>query len=139
MNHILKILFVDDLPTDTDLAVWELKKSGIPFKAIRVDTKAAFLKALWEFNPDIVISDYALPEFDGMQALKSALEYNSFLPYIILTGSMNEDTAVLCMKAGATDYVVKEHMTRLPFAVKEALEQKELQKKINTKPTGKYE
>ena len=62
-----------------------------------------------------------MPSFDGMSALKLAKSIDPLLPFIVLTGSMNEDTAVECMKAGASDYVIKEHMTRLPFAVREAL------------------
>jgi PAS domain S-box-containing protein len=125
----LRILFVEDVPSDTELALRELQKAGIQAEHTRVETKETFLKALADFQPDLIISDYALPSFDGMQALKLALGNTGFLPFIILTGSMNEDTAVACMKAGATDYVIKEHMTRLPFAVKEALEQKSMQKK----------
>ena len=90
---------------------------------MRVDTKEAFLKALEEFRPDLIISDYAMPEFDGMQALKLSLAHDPNLPFIIFTGSMNEETAVACMKAGATDYIIKEHITRLPSAVRGALEQ----------------
>jgi PAS domain S-box-containing protein len=120
----IRILFVEDLPSDTELAERELLKEQISFTSLRVETKETFLRALGEFRPDLIISDYALPEFDGMQALKLTLNYDATLPFILLTGSMNEYTAVACMKAGATDYVIKEHITRLPFAVREALEQK---------------
>jgi PAS domain S-box-containing protein len=124
MDYPLRILFVEDLPSDYELAVRELQKSSLQFTHTRVDTKDTLQKTIKVLNPDLVISDYSLPEFDGMEALKISLEYDAFLPFIILTGSMNEDTAVACMKAGATDYVIKEHMTRLPYAVMEALEQK---------------
>ena len=123
-DNPIRILFVEDLPSDAELAARELEKGGIQFTSARVDTKEAFLTALEEFQPDIIISDYSMPEFDGMQALKLAKEYAAFVPFILLTGSMNEETAVECMKAGATDYVIKEQMKRLAFAVKEALEQK---------------
>jgi len=122
----LRILFVEDLPSDTELAEREIRKSGLEFSSQRVDTKGAFLKALEEFRPDVIVSDYSMPEFDGMQALKLTLERDARLPFILLTGSMNEETAVACMKAGASDYVIKEHMTRLPFAVRDALEQKRI-------------
>ncbi|MCX6134926.1 MAG: PAS domain S-box protein [Ignavibacteriales bacterium] len=120
----LRILFVEDLPTDAILAEREIRKSGLEFSSQRVDTKDAFLKALEEFRPDVIVSDYSMPEFDGMQALKLSLQRDARLPFILLTGSMNEETAVACMKAGASNYVIKEHIKRLPFAVKEALEQK---------------
>lgn len=120
----IRILFVEDLPSDMELAERELRKEEIQFTSIRVETKEEFMKALEEFRPDLIISDYALPEFDGMQALKLTKKYDATIPFVVLTGSMNEDTAVACMKAGATDYVIKERMTRLPFAVQEAIEQK---------------
>jgi len=122
----LRILFVEDVPSDVELAERKLQKEGLQFTSTRVETKPAFFKALKEFAPDLIISDYALPEFDGMQALKLSLEHDSRMPFILLTGSMNEETAVACMKAGATDYVIKEHIARLPFAVKDALEQKKI-------------
>jgi PAS domain S-box-containing protein len=121
----IRILFVEDLPSDAELAELELRRQGVSFISLRVETKEAFLAALQDFRPDVVISDYALPAFDGMQALLLTLQHDPFLPVILATGSMNEDTAVACMKAGATDYVIKEHITRLPFAIKEALAMKQ--------------
>jgi PAS domain S-box-containing protein len=127
-KNLYKILFVEDLPSDSELAVLELRKEGQRFKHMRVDTRDEFIKALNEFRPDIVISDYMMPSYTGMQALLDAREFDPLMPFILYTGSMNEETAVDCIKAGATDYIIKEHMTRLPFAVKEALEQVIIQK-----------
>lgn len=124
----LRILFVEDLPTDAELAVRELKASGLAFDHLRVESRETFLSALQAFKPDIIISDYAMPLFDGMQALRLSLEQDPMRPFIILTGSMNEDTAVACMKAGATDYLIKGHISRLPFAVREAMEYKRVRK-----------
>lgn len=121
----LKVLFVEDVPTDAELAMRSLEKAGLEMQSTRVDTKEAFLGALTNFGPDIVISDYSMPAFDGMSALILAKERDPLLPFVVLTGSMNEDVAVECMKAGASDYVIKEHMARLPFAVREAIERKE--------------
>ncbi len=117
----LRVLFVEDLPTDAELAERVLRKGGLDLEPMRVDTRESFLAALEEFRPDVVISDYSMPVFDGMSALGLAHARDPNLPFIILTGSMHEDTAVECMKAGAGDYVIKEHITRLPFAVAEAL------------------
>lgn len=122
-NNLLKILFVEDVPSDVDLAVLELRKENIKFSYTTVSNKNDLLKALKEFNPDLIISDYMMPSFNGLQALKETKLYDPDLPFILYTGSVNEETAVECIKAGAQDYVIKEHMTRLPFAVKEALEQ----------------
>jgi PAS domain S-box-containing protein/putative nucleotidyltransferase with HDIG domain len=98
----------------------------------RVETQEAYLAALESFWPDIIISDFKLPLFDGMRALKIALERAPDTPFIISTGSTNEDTAVECMKAGAWDYVIKEHIKRMGPAVISALEQKKvrLEKKL---------
>lgn len=124
-----KILFIEDVPADAELAMLELKKRGLDFQSELVDTREGLLSALESFGPNIVISDFSMPKFDGMSALLLVRERHPFLPFIVLTGSMNEETAVDCMKAGASDYVIKEHMSRLPFAVREALKHGILLKK----------
>jgi PAS domain S-box-containing protein len=123
----IKILFVEDLESDFELAVRVLKKENLNFLSTRVETAEDMLSAFSEFNPDIIISDYSMPRFDGMKALLLTLEHRQSTPFIVLTGSMNEETAVKCLKAGATDYVIKERIKRLPFAVIEALERSNLQ------------
>jgi len=120
-NNLLKILFVEDLPTDVEIAVRILKKNDLNFVYKRVDTRKEYLEELSNFMPDIIISDYAMPQFDGKTAFKLLLETKKDIPFIILTGSMNELIAVECLKLGAVDYVIKENITRLPFAVKEAI------------------
>lgn len=120
----IRILFVEDLPTDVELAIREINKEKIDFTYKVVDTENKFRKELSDFDPDIVVSDYSMPAFDGMSALKITRSLNRYLPFIILTGSMNEETAVACMKAGANDYVIKEQIKRLPFAVLEAIEKR---------------
>ena len=122
-QNLLKILFVEDLPSDVDLAILELRKEKLKFEHITVFTRPDLLKALKKFRPDLIISDYMMPSFNGLQALKEAKSFDPDIPFILFTGSVNEETAVECIKAGAQDYVIKEHMKRLPFAVKEALEQ----------------
>jgi putative nucleotidyltransferase with HDIG domain len=118
----LKILFVEDLPTDVEIAQRVLKNHGLDFEARVVDTEPAYREALDNFCPDVIISDYAMPTFDGMRALEIALAHPVGFPFVMLTGSMNEETAVACLKAGANDYVIKEKILRLPFAVLEAIE-----------------
>jgi PAS domain S-box-containing protein len=121
----LRILFVEDVSEDAELARRALRNEGLEFLDSRVDTAGALRDALRTFRPDLIISDYRMPQFDGMRALRISLDYDPALPFIVLTGSINEDTATTCMRAGATDYVLKERMNRLPFAVREALEKKE--------------
>ena len=134
MNEItpLKILFVEDILSDYELAEINLTNSDINMESRRVEKKEEYLKQLIEFKPDLIISDYSLPAFNGMQALKILLEYDSAIPFIVLTGTMNEEIAVKCMKAGATDYVLKEHIGKLSFAVKEAIRHREMLIEKNT-------
>jgi PAS domain S-box-containing protein len=122
----LKVLFVEDLPSDVELAERALRRSGLDVEYRRVETREAYAEALSAFDPDIIVSDYSMPRFDGMSALRMARERSLYMPFIVLTGSMNEDTAVECMKAGASDYVIKEHLARLPFAVREAINRRDL-------------
>ena len=125
---MLKILFVEDLPSDVELAVLELRKEKLQFEHTTVCTRAGLIKALKKFKPDLIISDYMMPAYNGLKALREVKDFDESIPFILYTGSINEETAVECLKAGAEDYVIKEHLTRLPFAVKEALEQISIRK-----------
>ncbi|MBX7258628.1 MAG: response regulator [Candidatus Hydrogenedentes bacterium] len=126
MESQTRILQVEDLATDAELARREILKSLKGCTFFRVEERDEMLGALEDFKPDIIIADYRMPRFDGMSALNLALEHVPDTPVIILTTAMNEDIAVECMKAGATDYVIKEHIKRLGQAVLHALEQKEI-------------
>jgi PAS domain S-box-containing protein len=121
MIENLKILFVEDLVNDFELALYEIRKDHPHFSFRRVDTRPDYEKSLRDFHPDIIISDYAMPLFNGMLALTLKMDCCPDIPFIMLTGSMNEETAVECMKAGADDYVIKEHIRRLPHAMEAAL------------------
>lgn len=124
----IRILIVEDLSTDVELALRVLKKENIEFIDQVVDSENEFQAALTDFAPQLIISDYSMPAFDGMRALLMTKDHPVYIPFIILTGSMNEETAVACMKAGADDYVLKERITRLPFAVREVLEKVKVRK-----------
>ncbi len=123
-DQVIKILFVEDIPEDLELAKRKIKDNGIRFEPYLAQNEAEFLQGLYEFKPDIIISDYLLPEFDGMRALEYSLTYDNTVPFIILTGFINEEIAVDSIKAGATDYVLKERINRLPIAIKEAIKKK---------------
>lgn len=127
-NQKYRILHLEDLSSDAGLAKYEINKVLKNYIIQVVETETDFLSALEDLNPDIIISDYMLPTFDGMSALKIVMEKAPLVPVIILTGSMNEDTAVDCLKAGAADYVIKEHIKRLGPAILNALEQKEIKR-----------
>ncbi|MEW6335094.1 MAG: HD domain-containing phosphohydrolase [Thermodesulfobacteriota bacterium] len=122
---MIPILIVEDLPSDAEFCEREVKKVLPDSQCLRVETQEDFLAALDSFRPEVIISDYKMPRFDGMTALTLALERVPETPFLILTGSMNEETAMECMKAGAWDYVVKEHIRRLGPAVLSALERKQ--------------
>lgn len=120
-ENSLRILFLEDIEADKELAVHELKRSGLNFSSIRVETKEELQEQVIKFAPDLIISDYSLPKYNGMLALRFMKEAHPSIPFILFTGSINEETAVECMKAGADDYIIKEHLSRLPFAVREVL------------------
>ncbi len=124
MKRMLKILFAEDVAIHHLMAKQILLKEGINFEPFLVEAEDEFRAALQNFKPDIVITDFMMPNFDGMQALKLTLAYDPLIPVIILTGSINEEVAVECLRNGATNYVIKENLLRLPFAVKEAIEKK---------------
>jgi diguanylate cyclase (GGDEF)-like protein/PAS domain S-box-containing protein len=126
MSNATRILIVEDLPTDAELNEREVRKVLPLAEFRRVETQDAFLAALASFRPDVILSDYQLPGFDGMTALLLALERVPETPFILVTGSMNEETAVACMKAGAWDYILKDHLRRLGPAVLMSLEQRRL-------------
>src|SRR5687768_13521946 len=118
----LRILILEDVPMDAELMEYELGRASIPFQSCRVDSREAFLHQLEEFRPDLILSDYTLPRFDGMTALSLARERVPSIPFLIVTGSVNEETAVGCMKAGATDYLLKSNLARIGPAIEAALE-----------------
>jgi len=125
MSETIKILIVEDVPTDAEICEREVRKILGSCQFQVVDERQAYLTALSEFQPDLILSDYSMPGFDGMSALKLALEYSPDMPFIIVTGSVSEDVAAECMKAGAWDYIIKEHVRRLGPAVVNALDKKQ--------------
>jgi PAS domain S-box-containing protein len=121
-ENALRILILEDVPMDAELVEYELERARIPFQSRRVDSRDGFLRELDDFRPDLILSDYTLPRFDGMTALSLARERSPSIPFLIVTGSVNEETAVGCMKAGATDYLLKSNLARIGPAIQAALE-----------------
>ncbi len=124
----LRILFAEDVSTDREMVERLLKQNGIEFISECVDTEPEFTIMLKIFDPTLILSDYKMPTFDGMKALTIAQKEKPEVPFIILTGSMNEDIAVECMKNGADDYVIKQNLKRLIPSLKSAIEKKRLQR-----------
>lgn len=121
MNNSVRLLYVEDSPNDAELVLRELSKSDITFKHLIVDTKEDYIEALVSFIPDIIISDYFLPHFDGMNALSLRNEITIHTPFIFVTGSTSEELAVECMKAGANDYILKGNLEKLNSSIKTSL------------------
>ncbi len=125
MSKSLRILVVEDRPTDAELMIHEVRRAGLEPEWQRVETEQAFLAAL-ESAPDLILSDYSLPRFDGMRAIKLLRERGLDIPLILVSGTLGEEAAVAAMKEGATDYLLKDRTARLGIAVETALEQKRL-------------
>jgi PAS domain S-box-containing protein len=120
-SDALRILILEDMPMDAELLEYELRRANVAFVGRCVDTRDAFVDALEDFRPDVILSDYTVPRFDGMAALAVAKERAPATPLLIVTGSVNEETAVGCMKAGAADYVLKGNLSRIGPAIEAAL------------------
>ena len=126
MGIELRILILEDVPTDAEIVERRLREAGIEFTSRRVDTREDFLKQLKDFSPDIILSDYSMPQFSGLEALELVKERFPHIPLVIVTGSMNEETAVECMIRGAVDYLIKENLSRLGLAVTRTLESRRI-------------
>jgi len=125
MTKKLRILILEDVPTDAELMIEELAEAGMTFVSKRVSTKASFVSAIADFSPAIILSDYSLPSFDGLAALKIAREKCPDVPFIFVSGALGEEMAIDLLKKGATDYVLKNRLSRLEPAVSRALHEVE--------------
>lgn len=121
MDKGLRVLILEDVATDAELMERELRKAGIAFSSRRVVTKEAFLKELKGFAPDIVLADYSLPQFDGLSALAITQGQCPDVPFILVSGAIGEELAIEAIKSGATDYVLKQRLSRLGHTVRRAL------------------
>src|SRR5579871_2283713 len=117
----IRILMLEDNPTDAELAGHTLRRGGIRFTHTRVETEKDFVRELTENPPDLILSDYALPGFDGYAALDIAKRDAPNIPFIFVTGTMGEEVAIETLKSGATDYVLKHRLARLVPSVHRAL------------------
>ncbi|HSY16878.1 MAG TPA: response regulator [Candidatus Acidoferrales bacterium] len=121
----LNILFVEDNSHDMELVLGELRRAGFDPKWKRVQTEPDFLAEL-NHAPDIILSDYSMPQFNGLRAAELLQASGLNIPFILISGTVDEDVAVEAMKHGATDYLLKDRIARLPNAVERALAQKRL-------------
>ena len=122
MNRALNVLHLEDDATDAELVEETLRGAGIPCEISRVQDRTGFVAALQSGPWDLILADYRLPAFDGLTALQLLTEGAQETPFIFVTGAMDEDAVVQTLKRGATDYVLKTHLSKLPSAVESALQ-----------------
>ena len=121
MSNVIKVLFVEDVRTDAELEARELRRSGMKIEHRLVETEQQFLATVAEFTPDIILSDFSMPQFDGMSALALARETCPLIPFIFVSGTLGEEYAIRALQQGAADYVLKTNLIRLPAAVTRAV------------------
>jgi diguanylate cyclase (GGDEF)-like protein/PAS domain S-box-containing protein len=127
-----KVLIVEDVEVDAELAIRELAKAGLSCKVVRVDTEPDYLRELTDFAPDLILCDFTLPRFDGMSALALARDRRPDTPFIFVSGTIGEEVAIESLKCGADDYVLKTNLARLASAVKRALQHAEERRNSRT-------
>jgi signal transduction histidine kinase len=113
----LRILLLEDTDTDAELVERALRRGGLDFVLQRAVAEADFVSALRDFRPDVVLADYRLPSFDGLSALRIVRAASSELPFIVVSGTLGDETAVEVLKLGATDYILKDRLNRLAPAI----------------------
>jgi diguanylate cyclase (GGDEF)-like protein/PAS domain S-box-containing protein len=121
MSRQIKVLLVEDQPEDAELLLREMRRNGLDVVSRRVETGTEFEAALTDFEPDLILSDYTLPGFDGTDALQIAKARRPDTPFIFVSGTIGEERAIQALKQGAVDYVLKESSARLVPAIERAL------------------
>jgi DNA-binding response OmpR family regulator len=121
IENSIRLLLVEDSQAEAELITLELEHAGLVVDWRRVDNDADLRKQLREASWDLIISDFSMPRFDGMQAFEMAREIKGEIPFIFVSGALGEERAVLAMQAGARDYVLKTELERLPATVRRVL------------------
>ena len=121
----LRILLIEDDPYDLELVVATLRDSGFQFDYDNTRTGAGLMALLDQNEYNLILSDYNMPGFDGLTALRLVRERSSAIPFILVSGAMGEEIAIESLRAGATDYVLKDRLARLGPVVKRALQEYE--------------
>src|SRR5664279_1890672 len=125
MASELSILLLEDNPNDAELLLHELRRSGFTLEWQRVDTAADYMAHLGD-KIDLIIADYSLPDFNAVRALQMLQDRGLDILFIVVTGTVTEQIVVECMKQGASDYLLKDRLTRIGSAVTHALQEKQL-------------
>src|SRR2546428_5104815 len=117
---VLRLLLTEDNPADAELELRELKRAGLRIAHRIADTEQGFVSALREFSPDVILSDFSMPGFDGMGAVALAGGVAADTPFVFVAGTLGEEYAIRALRNGATDYVLKTNLMRLPAVVERA-------------------
>jgi signal transduction histidine kinase len=125
MDAVLRVLIVEDLDSDAQLILRELRHHGYDIDYERVETRPAMEQALARQGWDIILSDYSLPHFNAMQALATLKESGLDIPFLVISGTIDEETAVTALKAGAHDFLVKGRLARLVPAIEREMKDAE--------------
>ncbi|MBI3850670.1 MAG: response regulator [Verrucomicrobia bacterium] len=128
MNKELDIVIIEDIARDAEAMEAALRDEEISFKTRRIQTREEFRAVLETAPPDIVLSDFTLPEFDALEALHLLQAKRPDIPFILVTGNRSEEVAVACIKEGADDYILKASLRRLPSSVLSALRKKAVER-----------
>jgi DNA-binding NtrC family response regulator len=121
----LNLLLLEDSLTDAELILDVLRDAGFEVASRRVDSQTNFLREL-DQPPDFILSDFSMPQFTARDALRLMQERGLDIPFIVVSGCIGEEMAVECMRAGATDYLLKDRLARLGHSVSQALDRKRL-------------
>jgi two-component system cell cycle sensor histidine kinase/response regulator CckA len=122
----LRLLLLENAIQDAELTLLELKASGFDVECTIAQDREEFLAALESAKFDAVLADYRLPNWTGLDALKEVRDRGKDIPFLLVTGTLGEEAAVECIKQGVNDYILKEHLNRLPSALKRAMQEKSL-------------
>ena len=126
---VLRILMLEDGHDDVDLIKRALQKGDILFEARIVDSREAFLREMEKFSPDVILSDHSLPQFNSIEALRICQDEALKIPFILVTGSVSDQFADQLLKSGASGYVLKSNLEKLPNLILNALKNKISEKK----------
>src|SRR4029077_11630843 len=113
----IKVLLVEDRIDDAELLLAEMRRGGLPVVSLRVENAPAYTDALRQFAPQLILSDYTLPDFDGPLALRIARRERPDTPFIFVSGTIGEERAIDALQQGAVDYVLKDNRARLVPAI----------------------
>ncbi|PJZ57740.1 hybrid sensor histidine kinase/response regulator [Leptospira barantonii] len=117
------IICIEDNPNDLGLMIRQISASGLDFSYKQIQTKEELVQEFKTSEPDIILSDFSLPSFDGMEALHLAQKYHPKVPFLFVSGWLGEEAAIEALKQGATDYISKNKITKLMFSVDRALKE----------------